>query len=217
MNMFGPKKEKHTIENINRFFDTIDKALLVFKEGVKNFLYNYTEQFYSNLEMMAGFEAEANSLRRQVENDLYSQSGLTHVRGDIMALMESLDHVVNTLNDNLIQFEIERPYIPPELNADFIKLTELSLLSIDCVIPAAKAYFHSPQTITEKIHRVYFYEKEVDKQAQSIKRRVFHDMNNLKLSEKFHLRYFALHIETLSDSAEKTADLLSIMAIKRKL
>ena len=74
--------------------------------------------------------------------------------------MERLDHMVDILNDNLIQFEIERPYIPSDLNADFIKLTELSVLSVESVIPAAKAYFRSPDVITEKIHRVYFYEKE---------------------------------------------------------
>jgi hypothetical protein len=96
-----------------------------------------------------------------------------------------------------------------------MKLTELSTLAVECAIPAAKAYFKSQDTITEKIHRVYFYEKEADKQAQALKRRVFHEMSNLKLSEKFHLRYFALHIENLSDAAEKVADQLSVMSIKR--
>ncbi|GAA6251161.1 DUF47 family protein [Bacteroides thetaiotaomicron] len=215
--MFGHKQTRNTIENINKFFDTIDQALLVFKDGVKNYLYGHTELFYGNMQTMNTLETETNSLRRQIESNLYSQSALTQMRGDIMGLMERLDHMVDILNDNLIQFEIERPYIPSDLNADFIKLTELSVLSVESVIPAAKAYFRSPDVITEKIHRVYFYEKESNKQAQSIKRKVFHDMKALKLSEKFHLRYFALHIETLSDSAEKTADLLSIMAIKRKL
>lgn len=215
--MFGHKQTRNTIENINKFFDTIDQALLVFKDGVKNYLYGHTELFYGNMQTMNTLETETNSLRRQIESNLYSQSALTQMRGDIMGLMERLDHMVDILNDNLIQFEIERPYIPSDLNADFIKLTELSVLSVESVIPAAKAYFRSPDVITEKIHRVYFYEKESNKQAQSIKRKVFHDMKALKLSEKFHLRYFALHIETLSNSAEKTADLLSIMAIKRKL
>lgn len=215
--MFGHRQTKNTIENINKFFDILDQALLVFKDGVKNYLYNHTEQFHGNLQTITTLEADANSLRRQVDNNLYSQSALTQVRGDIMRLMERMDHIVDNIYDNLMQFEIERPYVPSELNADFMKLTELSTLSVESVIPAAKAYFRSPDTITEKIHRVYFYQKESDKQAQSIKRKVFHDMNNLKLSEKFHLRYFALHIETLSDLAEKTADLLSRMAIKRKL
>ncbi len=81
--------------------------------------------------------------------------------------------------------------------------------------PAARAYFRKPDSIPEKINRVYFYEEETERQSKTIKRKVFHEMSQLKLSEKFHLRYFALHIETLSESAEKAADLLSIMALKR--
>ena len=44
-----------------------------------------------------------------------------------------------------------------------------------------------------------------------------HDMDFLKLSEKFHLRYFALHIEDLSKADVKVAEQLSVMAIKRNL
>ena len=42
-------------------------------------------------------------------------------------------------------------------------------------------------------------------------------MMSLKLSEKFHLRYLALHIENLSEAAENVADQLSLMYIKRTL
>jgi uncharacterized protein Yka (UPF0111/DUF47 family) len=215
--MFGQKHLKDLINRIDNLFDLIDQALLVFKDGVKNYLYDHQIQFNGNLQTMNALETEANLLRRQIETDLYSQYTLMQARGDIMGLMEQMEHIVGILNDNLIQFEIERPLIPSELNADFIKLTELSTLAVESMIPASKAYFRSPDTITEKIHRVYFYEKESSKQAQNIKRKVFHDMERLKLSEKFHLRYFALHIETLSVLAEKTADQLSIMAIKRAL
>ena len=69
--------------------------------------------------------------------------------------------------------------------------------------------------MNEKIHRVYFYEKETDVLADVIRRKIFREMPDLHLSEKFHLRYFTLHIENISDTAEKVADLLSIMAIKR--
>ncbi len=213
--MFNFKHTNNTIENIDKFFDTIDQALLVFKDGVKNYLYNYTEQFNTNLQSMTSFETEADTLRPQIESDIYSLSSLTRVRGDIVRLIESMDDIVDILESSLFQFEIERPYIPAELNADFIKLTELSTLAVESLIPAAKAYFRNPKTINEKIHRVYFYEKETDKQAQNLKRKVFHEMTSLKLSEKFHLRYFALHIENLSDTAEKAADQLLIMATKR--
>ena len=209
------KNTNDTINNINSFFDTIDQALIVFKEGTKNYLYNHTQQFNTNLESMTVFENEADALRHQIEGNIYSLSSLARVRGDIIRLIENMDDIVDILESSLFQFEIERPYIPAELYADFIKLTELSTMAVESLIPAAKAYFKNPEAINEKIHRVYFYEKETDKQAQSLKRKVFHDLNTLKLSEKFHLRYFALHIENLSDAAEKAADQLLIMSIKR--
>ena len=213
--MFGRKQTYKLIENIDRYFDLMDQSVLVFKDGVRNFLYSSTDAFGSNLQSMAQLETEASHLRRTIENALYTQTALVRSRGDIMRLLEKLDHIVNLLSDSLLQFEIENPFIPTELNNEFIKLTEFSTLAVESALPAAKAYFREPDAITEKIGRVYFYKKETKKYAQAIKRRVFHEMMTLKLSEKFHLRYFALHIENLSDAAESVADQLSVMAIKR--
>ena len=88
---------------------------------------------------------------------------------------------------------------------------------MESVVPASKAYFRSPQTVPDKISRTYYYEKEAVKYSQTIKRTVFHKMTALKLSEKFHLRYFALHIENLSKAASNVADQLAVMAIRRTM
>ena len=213
--MFNLKNTNKTIQDIDTFFDTIDETILVFKSGVKNYLYNNTEQFNDNLQSMAKLEKTSNELRRSIESKLYTHSLMAEVRGDVLRLLERLENVVDILARNLFQFEVEIPFIPVELNNDFIKLTETSTLSVEGIIPEAKAYFRTPDLMTDKIHRVYFYEQETNKLAQSIKRKVFHEMDKLKLSEKFHLRYFTLHIEELSHAAEKIADLLSVMAIKR--
>ena len=213
--MFKSKKTDVLIENIDKYFATIDGALLVFKDGVRNYLYSSTEGFNDNLQHMSQLETEASMLRREIENALYTQTALVRSRGDIMRLLEKLGHIVNILSDSLLQLEIENPFISTELNNDFIKLTEFSTLAVESALPAAKAYFREPEVIADKITRVYFYNKETKKYAEAIKRKVFHEMINLKLSEKFHLRYFALHIENLSDAAEEAADQLSVMAIKR--
>ena len=55
----------------------------------------------------------------------------------------------------------------------------------------------------------------MSKLAQSIKRKVFHEMDNFKLSQKFHLRYFTLHVEELAEEAVRVADHLSIMVTKQ--
>lgn len=125
--MLYQKRINKIIGDIDKFFDTIDQALLIFGEGVKNYLYTNVEAFKGNLQTMTRLENEAELLRREIEAGLYRQSSLVRLRGDIMRLLEALDHIIDTLNDNLFQFEIERPFIPVELNADFLKLTELSI------------------------------------------------------------------------------------------
>jgi uncharacterized protein Yka (UPF0111/DUF47 family) len=166
---------------------------------------------------MSSLESETEVLRREIENALYTQTALVRSRADIMRLFEKTRNITDILNDSLLQFEIETPFIPSELNQEFMKLTEFSTLSVESVVPAAKAYFKDPETVPDKISRSYFYEKEAVKYSQTIKRRVFHNMTNLKLSEKFHLRYFALHIENLAKAAANVADQLAVMAIRRTL
>ena len=215
--MFGKKKADKLIDDIDRYFDLMDQSVLVFKSGVRNYLYSNKDDFNDNLMKMSSLDSEADVLRREIESALYTQTALVRSRADIMRLLEKTRSITDILNDSLFQFEIETPFIPKELNQEFMKLTEFSTLAVEAVIPAAKAYFRSPETVPDKISRAYFYEKEAVKYSQTIKRTVFHNMTSLKLSEKFHLRYFALHIENLSKAAEKVADQLAVMAIRRTL
>lgn len=215
--MFQRNKTRQLVENIDRYFDSIDQTLIIFKDGVRNYLYSRNEEFGANLQNMVNFEAELNVLRREIENGLYTQTAMIRSKGDIMRLLEKMGHIVKILGDNLMQFEIEIPLIPADLNNSFMRLTELSTSAVESVLPAARAYFRTPELIPEKLSRVYYYEKETAKCAQALKRKVFHEMMSLKLSEKFHLRYLALHIENLSEAAENVADQLSLMYIKRTL
>jgi len=215
--MFTFKHANKSIDLIERFLDKIDQGVLIFQEGVKNYLYDNKENFADNLKTLSTLETEADIIKRKIENILYTQSLMPQLRGDIMRLLEELDNFIDLTKTNLYQFDVEVPFIPAQLHKDMIKLTELSVLAAETVIPTARAYFRDPESIKEKIHRVYLYEKEADKLADTIKRKVFQDMPTLKLSEKFHLRYFTLHIENLSDAAERAADLLTIMAIKRTI
>lgn len=215
--MFGRKKTNKLIEDIDRYFDIMDQSVLVFKEGVRNYLYSNSAGFNENLAKLSALDSESGVLRREIENALYTQTALVRSRADIMRLFEKTRNITDILNDSLFQFEIETPFIPSELNPEFMKLTEFSTLAVEAVVPAAKAYFKTPEAVQDKISRAYFYEKEAVKYSQTIKRTVFHNMPSLKLSEKFHLRYFALHIENLAKAAANVADQLAVMAIRRTL
>ena len=79
-----------------------------------------------------------------------------------MQLLEEMDNLIDQAKKNLFQFEVETPHIPAELISDFIRLTQTSVSAAESTIPAAKSYFNEPVNVNEKIHRVYFYEKETD-------------------------------------------------------
>ncbi|HQO50741.1 MAG TPA: DUF47 family protein [Bacteroidales bacterium] len=215
--MFSFRHANSSIQLIDGFIDHIDKGIIIFKEGVFNYLDGNNNSFLDNLRTLSSLETEADIIRRKVENILYTQSLMPQLRGDIMRLLEELDNLIDLAKKNLYQFDVEIPFIPGELHQDMKKLTELAVAACESVLPAARSYFREPDKVKEKLHRAYLYEKEADKLADSIKRKVFRDMPNLKLSEKFHLRYFTLHIETISDAAEKAADLIGIIAIKRNI
>ena len=213
--MFGRKKTVKLIEDIDRYFVMLDRAVLVFKEGVRNYLYSNKNDFNGNIQSMSILESDMDVLRREIENALYTQTALVRSRSDIMRLFEKTRNITDILYESLFQFEIETPFVPAELNPEFMKLTEFSSLAVEAVVPAAKAYFRDPDSVPDKITRTYYYNKEAVKYSQTIKRTVFHNMTSLKLSEKFHLRYFDLHIENLAKAAENVADQLAVMAIRR--
>jgi uncharacterized protein Yka (UPF0111/DUF47 family) len=62
--------------------------------------------------------------------------------------------------------------------------------------------------------QVYYFESETDKVSRDAQRIIFQDMKELDLAHMSHLRYIIHHIEKISDTAQKAADLLSAMAIK---
>ena len=72
--MFGRKKSIKLIEDIDRYFDIMDQSLLVYKEGVRNYLYSNPEGFNDNLKKMSALESEGDVLRREIENALYTQT-----------------------------------------------------------------------------------------------------------------------------------------------
>ncbi|MBR3100292.1 MAG: DUF47 family protein [Muribaculaceae bacterium] len=213
--MFGTKKINKTISDLDGFLDCLDESILIYKDGIKNYLEGNSNDFNDNLKSITRLRDNSIEMRRTIENDLFTYALITDQRVEIMQLLEGLDNISNLLYKNLCQYEIEIPFFPADMNVDFLKLVEIAALSLECTIQATRDYFKTPRFVTERLHRIYFFEKEVSKLAQGMKRRVFHDMDNFKLSQKFHLRYFTLHVEELAEEAVKVADHLAIMVIKQ--
>ena len=210
------KKTKETIRDIDTFLDTVDSGILVFKEGVKDYLEKDKKNFEKNLEKLENLESEADKMVLKIQNEFFEHSLIPLYSADVVNLLDHLDDLIDTVKESLFQYDVETPDIPKKLIQDFSKLVDVSCAAAESVIPAVRSFFKNPAGIKDYEHRVYFYEKETDMMALELKRKIFKEIKGLKLSEKIHLRYFTLHIEQISDKAEATARILSALAIKIK-
>ena len=205
------------LENqIDDYLDAVSEGIIVFREGIKNYLEKNTIRFNDRLEHIEELESKADRYRREIENDLYQHSLIPEHRGDVLGLLESIDEVIDMAEATLNQFSIETPFIPEGLNEEFLELAQMAGQAGEGIVNAARAFFKNVSAVKEHLHKVYFYEKEADKIGDRLKRHIF-QMEELELAQKNHLRYFARHIDDLANQAENVADRLSIYTIKRTI
>lgn len=216
MSLFTRTTREVTVK-IDEFFDTVEIGILIFKEGVKAYVTGDQEAFQNHLKKIDEHENKADALQKSIENDMIVHSILPGQRSDMVKLLWQLDEIIDTAKGSLFEFYIEMPHIPASLVDDFISLSEVSADAAEELVPAARAFFRQPDQVREKLIKVYFFEKETDKAAFQLKKKVFHEMNDLSLAEKAHLRYITHHIENISDTAQDAADLLESMAMRQML
>jgi hypothetical protein len=213
LNMF--KSSSAVITQIEEFFNLIDQSGLVFAGGIKAYLRGNRVDFVNAMDRAKEMEEKADDLRRTVQDALYRHSLMPDFRGDVLHLMELMDDLIDIAKENLIQFNVENPYIPPEIHEDFLELAHTSVKAVESIVLSARTFFRDPHAVKDLLHRVYFYEKEADRMSNRIKQTVYNDLPDLDLSQKNHIRHFVNQAEDLSDVSEKIADLLSVLAIKR--
>ncbi|MDY0099358.1 MAG: DUF47 family protein [Bacteroidales bacterium] len=208
------RNTRNLIIKIDEFFDDIDLGLLVFREAVKTYLDKDMESLERHVQKVDLLESNADKLQRSIGNDMITNSILPQQRSEVITLIDVIDEIIDTIKKSINEFYIELPDIPESLKSDFINLTEVSVCTGEELIPAARAYFKSPHTVRDKLLKVYYYESETDRLSKRTKKTIFQEMEGLDLAQKAHLRYIIHHIESISDTAQKAADLLSAMAIK---
>ncbi len=213
--MFQLFKKTRELENkIDAFLDTILQASLEYREGMKYYLSGQMEDFEKRVQEVDRLEGKADTLRREIENTIYAEMLLPEARGDVLALLENSDDVLNALADSLVEFSVERPEILPEHQEDWQNLVEVSLKAVEEMVAAVRAYFKDIAAVKNHIAGIMFYEKESDKVGEKLKRQIF-GRTDLRLSHKMHLRSFVAFIQDLADRAEDVGDRLSIYVIKR--
>jgi uncharacterized protein Yka (UPF0111/DUF47 family) len=107
------------------------------------------------------------------------------------------------------------PQIPEDLVDLWMQTTRASVNAVDQLTFAVRSFFRDLPAVNNYIHKVYFFEREADQIGEKLRRHIF--SLDIELSRKSQLRFFAIHIEKISDYAQAVCDRLAIYAIKRQL
>ena len=212
LRLFGRTRDLE--RQIDDFLDKLSESTVMFRLGVRTYLKEGSNgEFEEKLMAVNTLESEADTLRRNIEKELYTHTLIPDARGDVLGLIENLDHVMNLFEGVLWSIPIEKPEIPSEFKSGHRKLTNMVALAAEALVLAARAFFHSPHAVGDYNHKVIIYEKEADKVSTQLKQDIFD--SDLDLARKIHLRNFVEQIDNVADWAEDVADRLAIYAIKR--
>lgn len=209
------KTTKFIESQIDAFLDIVSDSATLFQLAMDDYVKGRTEQFEERLAQIREHESKADDLRVSIERFLYERTLIPENRGDVLAILENTDEVIDNIKDSLLQFSIEMPQIPEELDDLWMQTTKASVFAVEQLTFAVRSFFRDLPAVNNYIHKVYFFEREADMIGEKLRRQIFG--LDIELSLKSQLRFFAIHIEKISDYAQAVCDRLAIYTIKRQL
>ncbi len=205
------------LENkIDLFHDKLLDAAMTFKKAVRVYLEEKRSDDFRKLsKQIKQIEHDADNLRRDIENNLYSQNLIPDLRADVLQLVENLDKVINKFDEVTYQIYAEQPDIPSEYHS---RITELCGLSAECaenMAKASRAFFRDHSSVRDYSQKVYFIEHESDLCSRKLTETIFD--SSLPLANKIQLGGFVTDIADIADTAEDFIDELLIFTIKQDI
>jgi predicted phosphate transport protein (TIGR00153 family) len=209
------KKEKEVIELIIKHLELVEDSL---KTGIRTIEF-YLDDNISEAKVLGrkvrSEESEADIIRYDIRDKLYSGAYLPLLREDIYKLIESIDKVANAGEACCDFFLNQRPVIADEMKPAFVEVVRESLGIIDNLKLAVLCYFKGEckiETVREHTKEIGMQESRVDKLEWDLTKAIL--TSPMDLAHKLHLRLCLESIVEVSDRAEDAGDQLELATLK---
>ena len=137
------KKRFDIGRKIDTFLDKVSESGILFKYGVEANLKGNIDSFTNKIDDITSVEHMGDALRRDLEEQLYTQTLIPESRGDVLDLLESMDGLLDRFKGALWRFEIERPDIFPELHGDIRELVNCAVESVEAMVRSFTGWRYS--------------------------------------------------------------------------
>ncbi|MDJ0656371.1 MAG: DUF47 family protein [Xanthomonadales bacterium] len=201
------KKEKRVAELVYEHIDKTEQCVRLAAKAVRKHLAGDSEAANQAAREVGHAEAQADELRREIGDLLFSGAYLPLVRSDIFRVVESVDEIANAAESCCRFFLNERVRIPSDYVDEVIHMMGESVQTFRELQKALKRYFKpkgSIDSIRDHVKKVGEMESLIDEHEQALTRRLF--KSDLDMGHKVHVRQAIRRIVRISDRAEETAD-----------
>ena len=201
---------------MDEFLDKVSESGLIFRQVVDIYLeQGLCDEFQAKVNQISEVESRCDELRRDIETQLFEQTLIPDLRGDVLSLIEGVDLTINLYGENARRFNDEIPDITKAFHKDFLELTSVVVDCVETSVMAARGFFRNIEAVRDHIHKVLFYQSEANDISSRTINKIYR--SDLPLERKNHLRYFVGRIDGIASAAQELANYLGIYTIKRRI
>jgi predicted phosphate transport protein (TIGR00153 family) len=209
------KKEKEVIELILKHADKMAQCLSTTALTLQAYLNDRLSDAKTLSHQVDGLESEADIIRHEIKDKLFSGAYMPMIREDIYRLVESIDTVANAAEKCCDFFLNQRPAIPDGLKNQFRETVRESLSVGKMLEDAVQCYFKGVCPIEVSRHHskdIGVKESEVDRIEWDLTKEIF--TSDMDFAHKIHLKRCLSRIAEISDLAEDAADQMDLVILK---
>ena len=206
------RKEGKVDKLIRKHMEEVQAGLQAFKETVFAYLDGDMDRFKQMAALTDSKESDADAVRREAENALYSGAYLPVYREDFSILLDLIDDMADGAEAVADFLLIETPRVPPQWREGLKQIAEKTVEAFFAFHKCFLFLYEDMEKAYSSIEQIRKLEKEIDRIIDNTLRGVF--QSDLSLVEKIHLRELVSKLGQISNSAENASDKVRGLTLK---
>ncbi len=209
------KKEKKARKLALEHFEKTRECLISAFTVMEQYLKGDIESANQSAKVVIRLESEADTLKHQLRDVLFSGAFLPNIRSDVYRLVDSVDKVAD-IGETTSHFVVyQRPVVPEYFHDDMIEICKLCLNCFGELQDGLKCFFKPKgqiELLREHTSEVGNLETAVDNLQADFTRKIFE--SSMGMGEKMHLCQLLKYVARIADRSEDAADELQFAAMK---
>lgn len=206
------RKEGKVDSLIKRHIEEVRAGIQASMDAVVAYLDGDWEKFKQMAKLADSEESDADALRREAEDALYSGAYLPVYREDFSILLDLIDDMADDAERVADFLRIETPRILPQWGGVFKQIAEKTLEAFSAFQKCFLLLYENMEKTYSATKEVRNAEREIDILQDDLLHRIF--QSELSLVEKIHLRELVLKLGEISNSAENASDKVRGLTLK---